>query len=120
MSKELEAIIRKELEKITYTHYEPKRTEDINNAMNIIKQSLTPPTAEQLCEELGEWLKEELPTLWNYKVYHDNGGFHYYNNEDYEIYLVDYDEIFERIFFPRYLPPRLIKRIAQFYESEVK
>ena len=69
-----------------------------------------------MCEALSEWLSEEIPELWVKKVYHDNEGFHYYNNEDYEIYLVDYDEIFERIFFPRYLPPHLITLIGRFYE----
>ena len=91
----------------------------------VMEQSLTEleelkryPTADEVCEALSEWLKEELPTLWNYKIYHDNGGFHYYNNEDYEIYFVDYDEVFERIFFPRYLPPHLITLIGRFYEAQ--
>jgi len=111
MSKELEAIIRKELEKITYTHYEPKRTEDINNAMNIIKQSLTPPTAEQLCEELSKhmnepvWLDERneirISTQWLVRKI-------YYEGE------------YKGLSFLVVLPPTLIKHIAQFYENEVK
>jgi len=54
MFKELEILIRKEMEKLTDTHYEPKRTEDINNAMEVIKQALTPPTADEVCEHLNE------------------------------------------------------------------
>jgi len=94
-----------------------RELQTFTKTFELLKKALTPPTANEVCKALSEWLKEELPTLWNYKVYHDNGGFHYYNNEDYEIYLVDYDEVFERIFFPRYLPPHLITLIGRFYEG---
>ena len=86
----------------------------------ILVQTLTPPTADEVCEALSEWLKKEVPDLFNYKVYYDNGGFHYYNNKDYEVYLVDYDEIFETMTLSVFLPSHLITLIGRFYEGEMK
>lgn len=153
MSKELEAIIRKEMEKITYTHYEPKRTEDINNAMKVISQALTkdltmdytdedvdttpiwvdgikldkrcilnaldfywanrPPTAEQLCEELGEELKR--------KVYYDTFKKQFYyktpRNTMFIVELNNHRIIWNVVYG---FTPSTSKRITQFYEAGVK
>lgn len=93
---------------------------DFDKALSIIKQALTPPTEQEVCEALSEWLKEDKPELWVKKVQHDTGGFHYYNNEDYEVYLVEYDDIDKTMFFTQWLPPHLITMIGSFYEGEVK
>lgn len=111
MSKELEAIIRKELEKITYTHYEPKRTEDINNAMKVISQSLTPPTADELCAELGDYLKEPVWLDVNNDIR---------ISTQWLVRKIYYEGEYKGLSFLVVLPPTLIKRIAQFYENEVK
>ena len=109
---------KEEMKKAIQDNYPPEIYTRLREAIDYCINMLTPPTSDEVCKALSEWLSEEIPELWVKKVYHDNGGFHYYNNEDYEIYLVDYDEIFERIFFPRYLPPRLITLIGRFYEAQ--
>jgi hypothetical protein len=111
MNKELEAIIRKELEKITYTHYEPKRTEDINNAMNIIKQYLAPPTKEEVCQALSEYLNEPV---W----FDDKGNIRITTQwVTQQIYLKGK---YIGINIQVVLPPRLITLIGKFYENEVE
>lgn len=72
--------------------------------ISIIEQALTPPTADEVCKELSEWLNKEVPNLFNYKVYHDNGGFHYYNTEDFEDYLVEYYEVDKTMTLSVFLP----------------
>jgi len=85
--------------------------QDIMQDMIVVEQALTPPTAEQLCEELSKhmnepvWLDERneirISTQWLVR----------------KIY---YDGEYKGLSFLVVLPPRLIKRIAQFYENEVK
>jgi hypothetical protein len=72
-----------------------------------VKKALTPPTAEELCEELGKYLGEEIIYI------------------GYDIINVDRTKIFVQFNFKNKnieiyteLPPTLLKRIAQFYESE--
>lgn len=127
-----EAIIRKELEKLTDTHYEPQRTEDIDSAMEVIKQVLTsPPTADEVCKALSDF--------YEVNIIHE----HYQKGIDVNVYTIDafyYRETNhdidnkpytrrrdvvagdkERIALDVYLPPHLITMIGRFYEGlEVK
>lgn len=76
-----------------------------------IDKALTPPTADQLCEELSKYMKEpvwlderneiRISTQWLVRKI-------YYEGE------------YKGLNFLVVLPPRIIKRIAQFYESEAK
>ena len=84
---------------------------------DILKKTLTPPTANEVCEALSEWLNKEVPDLFNYKVYYDNGGFHYYNTEDFEDYLVEYYEVDGTMTLSVFLPPHLVTLIGRFYEG---
>ena len=77
----------------------------------------TPPTAEQLCEELGEYIGEEVKfdnvkLFFYYEKYTEKNLFYY-------VYITLIRDG-EKLYFATFLPPRLIKRIAQFYEAEVK
>lgn len=83
----------------------------IETLMSLENVLETPPTAEQLCEELSKhmnepvWLDERneirISTQWLVRKI-------YYEGE------------YKGLSFLVVLPPTLIKHIAQFYENEVK
>jgi len=82
-----------------------------------VKKALTPPTEEEVCEALSEWL--DVENIIHYgKVRKSDGGFYFYNEEDYDDYIVEYDEINKTLLFTNYLPINLITMIGRFYESE--
>lgn len=91
---------------------------DIEQELDTIAEALHVPSADDICEALSEWLNKEVPDLFNYKVYYDNGGFHYYNTEDFEDYLVEYYEVDETMTLSVFLPPSLVSLIARFYEGQ--
>lgn len=84
---------------------------------NAVGGALTPPTKEEVCKALSKWVKGNIPDIWNYKVYYDREGFHYYNNCDFEEYLVEYEQIGKAITLSVFLPPHLITLIGRFYEE---
>jgi len=90
---------------------------DFFKEFKTIEKALTPSTAYEVCKALGAWLNEAPVNLWNYKVYHDNDGFYYYNNEDYKIYLVKFEQIYKTITSSVFLPPHLITLVGRFYEG---
>jgi hypothetical protein len=121
MSKELEALYFLLTEAITNGDGTNKvDNEHVRVCYDMLTKYLTPPTADEVCEALSKWIKEDVPDLWNYNVYYDDGGFHYYNTEDFETYLVEHDIIDKTISFSVYLPPHLITLIGRFYANEVK
>jgi hypothetical protein len=98
-----------------------KEIEEYLNSVDKLEEILdAPPTEQEVCEALEKWVKENIPDIWNYKVYHDNGGFHYYKNCDFEEYLVEYERIDKAISLSVFLPPHLITMIGKFYEGKVK
>lgn len=120
MSEELEA-----LQQIKASHFqahiESKNIADFDiwfeDYYNLLLKALTPPTADEVCKALSKWVKGNIPDIWNYKVYYDTGGFHYYNNCDFEEYLVEYERIDKAITLSVFLPPHLVEMIGKFYES---
>lgn len=95
-----------------------------------VKKALTPPTADELCEELSEYFGTEV--LHN-TYEHDDINETFMRDAFYRVrikkdmddkpYKVKSDIVAggsDGITFNAWLPPRLIKRIAQFYENEVK
>ena len=75
----------------------------------IIRQALTPPTAEEVCKELSEY--------FNDKVIEMETTF-YLPNKDFNsriIVLMHYDD---NLNFKIDLPPRLITLIGRFYEAQ--
>lgn len=91
--------------------------QDVLKDIDILEKVLTPPTAKEVCKALSKWVKGNIPDIWNYKVYYDKGGFHYYNNCDFEEYLVEYEQIDKAITLSVFLPPRLVTLIGRFYQS---
>jgi len=112
MSKELEAL-RDDLIKITTVPImdgELYALEFRKKVFKIIK-ALTPPTEEEVCEALGEYL--------NRKVTYYNRSFYYqFRNElgdgSYYIASKEYDNT---VHIDRALPPKLGKMIYWFYEE---
>ena len=109
-----EAIIRKELEKLTDTHYEPQRTEDIDAAMEVIKQVLTtPPTVDEVIEALKDFFKNSKFHNYIDTVYYSKEGKYFYT-EDENRNLVE--KIFDNYYIHE-IKPQLITLIGKFYES---
>ena len=120
MSKELEA-----LEMIYINEFY-----DMTKEFDLLRKALTPPTADELCEELSEYFGTEV--LHN-TYEHDDINETFMRDAFYRVrikkdmddkpYKVKWDIVAggsDGITFNAWLPPRLIKRIAQFYENEVK
>ena len=93
--------------------------QDVMRDIDVLEKALTPPTAEELCEELGEY--------YEVKVMFESNEFYYkdrYSNSNVGIVGLRTKKVKEKVvkncvdFYPE-LPPTLIKRIAQFYENEV-
>jgi hypothetical protein len=91
--------------------------QDVLKDIDILEKVLTPPTADEVCKALSKWVKENILDVWNCKVYYDNGGFHYYNNCDFEEYLVEYERIDKAISLSVFLPPHLVTMIGKFYDK---
>jgi hypothetical protein len=70
------------------------------------------PTSEQICNELGKYLKDDFVSF-------DNNTF--YNYDDQEICSIRKDMGTKKnvIVFEEDLPPKVVKMIAEFYESKV-
>ena len=116
MSKELEALTY-ELSK-KYPH--DKTLQDYFCKVADLVNKTIPPTADELCEELGEYYGVKVMFVGNEFYYKDR-----YSNSNVGIVGLRTKKVNEKVvkncvdFYPD-LPPRLVKRIAQFYKSEVK
>ena len=112
MSKELGALSYL-VETAIYGNKEDNRGK-IFEAESILKQALTPPTEEEVCEALGEYLGEE--------VEHSNGMFiandiiiaELFIRND--VHIMPFTEYTVRTYVA--LPPHLITLIGRFYEKE--
>ena len=124
MSKELEAldkiaIVSEILVEVSKSHITPEdaieeiRACNISGNYFIIKQSLTPPTADELCKEYYNFKKTPLIYDKLTKTFEEIKGGRARGRIIARLRCDNLDIL-------HILPPRLIKRIAQFYEGEVK
>jgi hypothetical protein len=130
MSKELEAIIKYAKKRIEETqknktllfveeHWNKEKIEvwqSILDKQELLKQALTPPTAEEVCEAL-----ENHFTPYGYKkygvvVFEDNCFVRKFNNDDRYIFIINQRELLVQGNYP--LPPHLIILIGRFYEGQ--
>lgn len=70
------------------------------------------PTSEQICNELGKYLHDEFVTF-------DNDTFYNYDYEEICSISKDMGTKKHVICFEEDLPPKVVKMIAEFYESKV-
>ena len=103
----------KELEALKYLKSNPYLKEDVysSEALSYIEQALTPPTQEEVCEALSEYIKRTIEYYAPAKqfVIRCSNGYHeivrlHGNNE------MSFDVTY-------CLPPRLITLIGRFYEG---
>ena len=90
--------------------------QDVLKDIDIIEQALTPPTQEEVCEELGEYYEK---TVYYTDFYIDKGFvLQWYKNKksSRDMKLVLGKKY--RLVFYRELPPHLITMIGRFYEKE--
>ena len=116
MSKDLEFLA----DLHSHAHYEQTDIESkkvILSAYAYLKKRLTPPTEQEVCEALSDWLECKV----NYKA--KNKTF-YFRQSTYNVELVSYykDEKGYVIHFEfgEPLPPHLITRICRFYEGKAR
>lgn len=114
MSKELDEYL-KELFKKEETDLHPVYAKILRNEklcvydQIIIKQALTPPTEQEVCEALGEYLERKVTYNASYQSFND---------------LIDgkWMRIATltrgKVSITLYLPPHLITLISRFYEKE--
>ena len=111
MSKELEALEKLgEKERITGVKNACYLVDKIKNdsEFETVKQALTPPTVDEVCKALSEYLKEE--------IIYESTSF---------LYKGSYAEVcalgnLNGVYFSTHLPPHLIALIGRFYEGEIK
>ena len=108
MSKELEA-----LEVIEDERYSLPILGDFDDAVKIIRQALTPPTAEEVCEALSEWFKKSKYHSYIDTVFYSEKGKYFYTEGE-KISLIEM--IFDNYYIHQ-IPPHLITMIGKFYES---
>ena len=118
MSKELEALYSQIKERLANDDGKTHQTINLDisvSAMKEVLQALTPPTVEQLCEELGEFFEKAVKYI--------SGMFYYGEDLQFtEICNTTIEDLNGNQLYDIYLslPPRLLKRIAMFYENEVQ
>jgi hypothetical protein len=112
MNKELEALnlLSMEIDKIP--HYD-ERVERFIQAISIIKQALTPPTAEEVCEALNDFIYS-LDYDGNPKFMYSVGTKSFICTNGWGIYCDIYGKI-DVDFIP--LPPHIITLLGRFYEN---
>lgn len=118
MSKELEALYSQIKERLANDDGKTHQTINLDisvSAMKEVLQALTPPTEQQLCEEIAKHL--------DFDKYHSecifkNGNFYEYCSDG---MLEDIVECHNgNLDFTIHFPISIVKRIALFYENEVK
>ena len=114
MSKELEAlekIWQKLVDKAPIDELQPY----IKNYKELEK-ALTPPTKEEICKALSDFLKIEVVFEDGYLLYHWN-----FNGVAGLACIVKYDYWLGFVIFYEWnLPPHIITMIGRFYESKCK
>ena len=113
MSKELEAL--KDLIKRNNAIREEGHFHIGTDTINIIKKALTPPTADEVCMALSEWLitkvvyKHKTKTFYLKQSTFNVELVSYYYDKDRKDYVIHFE-------FAEPLPPHLITLIGRFYE----
>lgn len=87
--------------------------------LDIIKQALTPPTADEVCKALSEWVDENDNITYPNEIYYDENRktFYTYN------YLDEWTPIVENgklLYVMIDLPINIHKMVISFYEGETK
>ena len=93
--------LRKLIEEITSTHYEPLRTQEIDSVMKLFEA----PTEDEVCAKLSEYFEVE--------VEYDSKLNMFYNEGEWGISLRDNKIDFDNLD----LSPHLIVMIGRFYEG---
>jgi hypothetical protein len=108
MNRELEAL-ETILDYVNLDEYDYE-TKGVRNAEMILKKSLTPPTADEVCKALSDYFGEEVivDDRFNNTVFKIKNG----NNI---AYMTG-----NNIQITQGLSPRLTKILGQFYEGEIK
>ena len=124
MSKELEA-----LEQIKASHFQAHiESENIGDFdiwfeeyYNLLRKALTPPTADDICEELEEYfyrcVGKACPCL---KYEKDTKKFVYIDGLTEDVYELVTLEKHGYIHFGTSLPPHLVEMIGKFYKGKMK
>lgn len=89
----------------------------VDKAKQIIK-ALTPPTAEEVCEALSEYLKEEV-FYEEYEFYIRCNEYDEFENHSKITHFYNWKPSIMIMLIEEELPPTLAKMVCWFYESEV-
>lgn len=111
MSRELEEALEY-LQDVVYTF--DNEQELIDKAFELIKQTLTPPTADEVCQALSEYYNS--PMYYEKTKYKD--GFH--NGNVYAIMYENGEIKFTTKYFNAKLPPHIIEMLGAFYKEELR
>jgi hypothetical protein len=121
MTKELEAL------EVVAGYIPNKDTQLMENGMpfrivelfldeiDLIKKALIPPTKEEVCKELNEWLKKHHPNALS-SVKFDYRTFWYLDDDNGHTDII-HKAIDGRLLFFVSFPPRLVALIGRFYEN---
>ena len=124
MSKETYTHIKREkenksslelLEIVMYGNEHQRAIGEVDQAYEDLKQALTPPTEQEVCEALGEFL--------NKKVYYEESPYIVFSlglpvtSDNYIIERQDNGTIVFNLDILEYYPPHLITLIGRFYEG---
>ena len=123
MSKELE-ILKNRNEKLKLNHFIGNRkiadeeikdiTIAIDDVIKELEKALTPPTKEEICKALSDFLKREVVFEDGCFLYHWN-----FNGVAGLACIVKYDYWLGFVIFYEWnLPPHIITMIGRFYESQ--
>ena len=104
-----------------HTHYEQTDIESkkvILSAYAYLKKRLTPPTKQEVCHMLEKYLDDlGFEKLGKVKYTTNPICFYYYDTEDYEQFIVEYNEFNDTITFNFSLPRNIALEITRFYEG---
>lgn len=82
--------------------------------IDILEQTLTPPTEEEVCEAISDYLDFDF---FDTKCVFKDNGFHEESYGELLEVLVDYRN---NIYFYVNLPPHIVEMIARFYKEMMK
>jgi hypothetical protein len=93
--------------------------QDVIKDVAILEKALTPPTADEVCRALSEWVDENDNITYPNEIYYDENRktFYTYN------YLDEWTPIVENgklLYVMIDLPINIHKMVISFYEGEIK
>ena len=107
----------------SHAHYEQTDIESkkvILSAYIYLKKRLTSPTKQEVCNLLEKYLNDlGFEKLGKVKYTTNPICFYYYDMEDYERFIVDYNEFNDTITFNFSLPRNIALEIMRFYEGVI-